>query len=53
MGSAYNYISVVMNISTAQGESVGSESIPPLTFIVEKEKITRTFMESTSSERAV
>lgn len=48
MESACNYTSVVTSISIAQGESVGSPSSPFLTFVVEKEKITRTFMESTS-----
>lgn len=42
-----------MSISTAQGESVGGPSSPSLTFAVEKEKITRTFMESTSTGMVV
>ena len=47
MESACSYTSVVMSISTAQGESVGGRSSSFLTFVVEREKITRAFTEST------
>lgn len=53
MGNACSYTSVVMSISTAQGESVGGLSSPFLTFFVEKERITPPFTERTSIAQAV
>ena len=47
MESVCSYTSVVMSISTVQGKGLGGGSSSFLTFIVEREKITRAFTEST------